>query len=262
MKIIGLKTYISFIFISIIAILNLSKSMAQLVNIESKHMQTDSIRFALKADLMGKYVDNNGSYLYSVRSAITSQLKTKDLKKIFFLVGDYKVIRTKGKDFQNSWFAHLRYNQKITNLFRIEAFIQDQNNQLLEINSRKLIGGGVRLKLISENNFKAYFGNSYMYETEKSDRSDKRYYNHRNSSYLSLSFHFVKSKLSLTNTSYFQPLYEDFSNYRILEQFRADLPISKYLSLITVFNYFINSKTPSGDTDTSSSTNFGLSVRI
>ena len=109
---------------------------SQLVNIESKRMQTDSIRFALRADLSTRYTDNNGNYIFQIGSSLSTQVKTKNLNKIFFLLGNYNLIRTKDKDFANTWFAHLRYNQQISEVFRIESFIQSQDNQLLEINSK------------------------------------------------------------------------------------------------------------------------------
>ncbi|MGS0528135.1 hypothetical protein ACU8V7_25960 [Zobellia nedashkovskayae] len=57
---------------------------AQLVNIESQRMQKDSVRFALKSDLLFNYTDNNGAYILAIGSNITTQVKSKDLNKIFF----------------------------------------------------------------------------------------------------------------------------------------------------------------------------------
>ena len=231
---------------------------AQLVNIESKRMQLDSIRFALKGDLFFNYTNNKGDYLFQIGSGLSTQLKSKDYKKIYFFIGNYNLVRSEDQDFQNSWFFHLRYNQKLSNFFRLEGFLQNQNNELLTINSRNLIGLGIRLKLISKENTKVYFGNSYMYEKERIKSLDKSFYNHRNSSYLSLTFNLAQSNLELTSTTYFQPLYEEISNYRVLHQMKAEYKLSKALSLATLFDYFYNSLEVNESTDYSSKLYFGL----
>ncbi len=239
-----------------------SNAHAQLVNIESKRMQKDSIRFALKSDVLLNYTNNNGDYIFQVGSNLTTQLKSKDLKKIYFFIGNYNLIRTQGQDFQNSWFLHLRYNQKLTNLFRLEAFVQNQNNTLLTITGRNLVGAGIRLKFISTETTKAYFGNSYMYEIERIDVLDQQFYNHRNSSYLSMNQSFKKSRLDLTGTVYFQPLYRAIQNHRILCQLKSELPISEVIKLSALYNYFYSSLSQDLESDRSSHLSFGITFEI
>lgn len=235
---------------------------AQLVNIESKRMQKDSVRFAFKSDVLFDYADNNGDYILEVGTNIATQYKSKDLNKIFFFIGNYDLIRSKEKDFQNSWFFHLRYNQKLSNLFRLEAFLQNQNNTLLTITSRNLVGAGIRLKVVSTETTKLYLGNAYMYEIEKNDATDQRFFNHRNSSYLSLSYAFQKIKLDLTGTVYFQPLYDEIANHRILNQVKAELPITKIVSLSALYDYFYSSFSTTTDIDRSSKLSVGLTFSM
>ncbi len=234
----------------------------QLVNIESKRMQKDSTRFALKSDVLFDYTDNNGDYIFQVGSNVTTQLKSKDLKKIYFFIGNYKLIRSQDQDFQNSWFFHLRYNQKLSDLFRLEAFIQNQNNTLLTITTRNLVGAGVRLKFLNTERTKAYFGNSYMYEIEEVDATNEQFFNHRNSSYLSLNQSFKNTKLDVTGTVYFQPLYGQLSNHRILCQLKAELPITTIVSLSALYNYFYSSFSPIAENDRSSNLSFGLTFTM
>ena len=240
----------------------LNRVNSQLINIESQRMQNDSVRFALKSDLLFNYTDNNGSYIVQIGSNIATQLKAKDLRKTYFFIGNYNLIRSKDEEFQNSWFFHLRYNQKLSKLFRLEAFLQNQNNRQLTITSRNLIGVGARLKFISTENGKAYFGNSYMYEIERIGETEQQFYNHRNSSYLSLSQHFTKTNLDLIGTVYFQPLYTNISNHRILAQLKAELPISKRLSFSALYNYFFANFPQSATSDYSSNLKLGLTFQI
>jgi len=239
-----------------------SSLFGQLVNIESKRMQTDSIRFVLKNDFAFSYTDNNGKYLYQVSNGLSTQVKSKDLRQIYLLLGTYKLIRTADVELANSWFLHFRANYKVTKLFRLESFVQSQGDQVLDVNSRNLIGAGARLKLISKENLKLYVANAYMYEVERSDEFDNLFYNHRNSSYISFTGYLPKAKLSIINTLYYQPLFKDFSDYRLLEQFKMEYPITKYLKIFALYNYYYDSFTPKERSQYSSSTKVGLSINL
>ena len=237
---------------------------AQLVNIESQRMQTDDVRFVLKTDFLFNYSNNDGVYIYRFDIGLATQYKFKNLNNTIFLIGNYGLIRSEGLDYQNSWFLHLRYNRKLghSKRFRLESFIQDQNNELLTVNSRNLIGLGLRYKFVKGKNFRAYFGNSYMYEKEVSDIVNQKYYNHRNSSYLSLNLKLTESGLELLNTVYFQPLYTDISNFRVLEPFKAEMPLFGNFKVSALFNYFYNNINPLGTSEFTSVVSVGLTYQI
>ncbi len=237
-------------------------SQAQLVNIEAKRMHTDSTRFVLKSDLLFNYTDNNGEYVLAMNTNISTQFKSKDLNKIYFLVLNYNLVRTDEKDFQNSWFFHARYNRKLSQFFRLETFVQNQNNTQLTIIRRNLVGVGLRFKMIDKKNTQAYFGNSYMYEIEKQNGIDQRFYNHRNSSYLSLNQSFEKIHLDLITTLYFQPLYRDIQNHRILCQVKAEIPLTDHIGLSALYNYFYTSFSSELENDRSSTINVGITFSI
>ena len=95
-----------------------------------------------------------------------------------------------------------------------------------------------------------------------SDEVDQNYYNHRNSSYLSLSLNLKESKLELLNTVYFQPLYTDISNFRVLEQFKAEMPVFKKIKVSMLFNYFFNNLNPFGTSEFTSVFSVGLTYEI
>ena len=120
----------------------------------------------------------------------------------------------------------------------------------------------IKLKIISKENFRMYFGEAYMYEEEKSDVFNVKDYNHRASSYLSFSANTNKSNLEITNTIYFQPLYSALSDYRILQQLQISVPLSKVLGFNTTLNYYHDSETPSGNSQFSTNISAGLSVTL
>ena len=237
-------------------------SYSQLVNIESKRMQTDSTRYVFRADLSSSYTNNNGDYLYLINSNLTAQVKSKDLNNILFLIGDYGLITSENIEFQNAWFLHLRYNQELTELFRFEAFIQSQENKILDINRRNLIGAGIRLKLLSKEHLRLYWGNAYMYEYERTNDLDVEVYNHRYSTYLSLSMSNKSNTLNLTNTCYYQPLLRDFGDTRILDQLKMNFQLTKKLSFFTLFEYFNDSITLKDRSQYSINTSFGIGLNL
>jgi hypothetical protein len=233
---------------------------AQLVNIESKRMQTDSVRFALNADFSFNHNNNDGTQVNQIDAALTTQLKSKDLRKILFLLGNYKFIDSEEENLQNVWFLHARFNYKFNQVLRLETFIQGQYNQLLIVEQRNLIGAGLRVKWMDRSRFTGYAGNSYMYEMESSDRAGTTRYNHRNSTYLTLSYSAKSEKFSVANTVYYQPLYRDLNDYRILEQFRLDIPLSSWFKVFTIYNYYFDSKTPLNTKEYTSHLNFGIGI--
>lgn len=237
-------------------------AQAQLVNIEAKRMQQDSIRFALKSDVLFNYTDTNGEYILEVGSNLTTRLKSRDLKKSYFFIGHYDLKRSEDKDFQNAWFLHLRFNQKLTDFWGIESFLQNQHDALLTITRRNLIGAGVRLTLISKENTKLFFGNSYMYEIEIIKDTDQHLFNHRNSTYLSVSHVFEKPMLNLTGTLYFQPLYRYIGDHRILCQLKAELPLTQHISVSALYDNFYNNFSDVLDIDRSSKVKIGLTLTI
>ena len=244
----------------ITALLFSSLVSAQLVNIEAKRMQTDSVRFALAADFSFNHTNNDGKQVNQIDAALTTQLKSRDLKKIYFVLGNYKLIDSDEKNLQNSWFLHGRFNYKFNQVLRFESFLQGQYNQLLVVEQRNLVGAGLRVKWVDKERFSGYAGNSYMYEVEYSDRAGTTNYNHRNSTYLTLSYAPKSGRFSVTNTLYYQPLYRELEDYRILEQFRLDFPLSNWFKIFTIYNYYFDSKTPLDTKEYTSNLNFGAGL--
>lgn len=235
---------------------------AQLVNIEAKRIQTDSVRFVLNADFAFNHTNSDGAKVNQIDGALTTQFKSKDYKKIYLFLGNYKLIDSDEKNLQNSWFLHGRFNYKLNKSLRLEAFLQGQYNQLLVVEQRNLVGLGLRVKWIEKENFTGYLGNSYLYEVEYSNDAGTTEYNHRNSTYLSLSYFPKSERFFISNTVYYQPLYRDFNNYRILEQFRIDIPLSKWFKVFTVYDYYFDSKTPLNTREYTSDLKMGVGISL
>lgn len=232
----------------------------QLINIESKRMHTDSIRFALVGGIDFSYTNNDGHEIYNLSNNITSQFKTKDLKKIFLLAANYNVIKSNEEEFTNIWMIHFRANYQISELFRAETFLQTQHDEVLDISRRDLWGIGIRMKLISKDHTSIYWGNALMYEKEESEKFDDVQYNNRHSTYFSLTSKSRDNKMEITNTFYYQPQYNDFSDYRILNELKLSYSILKGLNSHVRYVHYVDSITPDPvhGSQESSNIQFGL----
>lgn len=239
-----------------------SSLYSQIVNIESARMQTDSVRFVLGNDFAFRYNDNDGNYIFEVRDNIYTQLKSKDFRKLYFLLGNFGLIRSEGEDFSNNWLVHLRFNYRLTRVIRLETFVQSQGNQLLDVSGRHLFGVGLRFRAIATEHIRLYLANSYMYEMELSDALNQNFYNHRNNTYMSFSVELPNSKIIITNILYYQPLYRDISNYNISEQFKIEVPLSAKIGVNSSFYYFYDSQTPANRSQYTSTLFIGIGINI
>jgi Protein of unknown function, DUF481 len=218
---------------------------AQLVNIEARRIHNDSVQQAGEFNFDYSYSDVNNKKLTVFNSALTLQQKSKNLKNYVLLLASAELSKAKGEDLENSSFLHLRYNHKINKILRWEVFTQLQSNLPIGVRLRYLTGTGPRFKLSNNSHFNFYLGSLYMFEYEKTTGGQKTT-GHRNSSYVSFSVDVPAVKAELVSTTYFQPLFADFRDYRILSENRLDFNITKKIKVQTSFRYFFDSRPPEG----------------
>ena len=89
-----------------------------------------------------------------------------------------------------------------------------------------------------------------------------KFYQHRKNTYLSFNATVSKSDIEILNTVYYQPLYEDFSNYRVLNQFKIEVPISEKFSINTILNYTYLSKTDLYEKQSTTNLSIGLGLNL
>ena len=255
-------------YLLILAVLIALPLQAQIKNIEKLRIWSGDRHWSADGRVDLSYNNIDGNYVFQVgtNAGVLYKFRDKNEKfnnKILFH-GNFALIRAENENLNNNWFLHLRYNKELTQFFRVEGFVQSQENQLLAISSRNLIGGGIRLKPLQdmrnkkERNLHLYIGLAYMYETERSKNFNVDFYNHRASSYLTAAFKFNDSKLVIINTLYYQPLLKDFDNFRLSEELSIEFPISDTVGFQTSFNYFLNNRTPAGDAEYQSFMGFGF----
>ena len=282
-----------FLLAILISCFNSNLFAQSLANIESQRIKSGDKRFVLDGGFNFSYNNNNGNYWMNIGSGINAQFKNKTFDKIYLVIGSYNLARSRSEKFQDAWFLHFRFNYKLKNLLklktealRFESFIQSSRNEQFIVNSRNLIGAGLRLKLVlseptpaetdanssmttesttEDKNSKPtiilYLGSSYMYEEEKSDIFNTDFFNHRNSTYVSFKAQ-INENFSIINNTYFQPLFSEFSDYNFLEQLIISTKISDEIQFNTQFNYFHDNKIPGGGKYFTSGFSAGVTIAL
>jgi len=145
-------------------------------------------------------------------------------------------VKTKDKG-----FIHLRTIRDFEkNYFFGEVFTQLEFDRFLNLRSRFLFGGGLRLDFISmfkdndtaQNNVKLFAGVGLMYENEVYSSEGTVYISHlRSTNYLSLIMA-ITEDIDLGAVYYYQPALVDFKDYRYTLDLRFRMKLSGKLSLL------------------------------
>lgn len=223
------------------------QTSAQVVNIESLRIQSDTIRIAGHFNVSYAFQKNDNKTLHVFKSNLVYQFKTKSFKDIFFVLGNYEFTEANASKLSNAGFIHLRYNRKLNKTLRWEIYHQDQTNRLLALYFRSLTGTGMRLKLAGKKYFKSYLGIAAFYEYEESQEAKVVYKNDfRSSNYWVLSFELPGNKGEITSTTYYQPMLNNWSDFRLTNQTQLVLSFNKNWSYTCHLNYFFDKVPPTG----------------
>lgn len=232
---------------------------AQLINVESKRMQEDTVSFAGAVASSFSYEQNNDATLLQTSNSVTLQTRSKSRKDVFLLLGSYDLKKTNSGNFSNAGFAHFRYTRKFNKYFRWECFVQYQANPVLLLDKRSLIGTGPRLKVFNKPNLKLSLGAMYMYELENTlEDIPQQYSDHRLSTYFTVNYVIINDKVEITSVTYYQPLFQDFSDLRITNQTSISLFFTKNLSFDIGLKYLYDASPPVGVVSNSFLTKLGL----
>lgn len=216
------------IAILLILILWTKLSFGQVVNIENRRVKSDSSGWYSEFNTGFKYLKEVNP-VFTFANDLRSQLKRE--KDLFLILGNYELSRSKGKTLTHNAFFHFRYNYKLTKYLRWEAFTQFQFNEITKVKNRFLLGTGPRWKLFDAGFGAMYIGNTYMFEVNrelKLDNTIRLQLDNRLSNYLSFSV-FPLENVSIISTSYYQPVLNRWTDYRLSSVSDLRLKVNKYL---------------------------------
>jgi Protein of unknown function, DUF481 len=216
---------------------------AQIVNIESARMQSDTVGWMGGVGASFSLVKNSQQI---TETDIRSHIQYKTQKDIWFIIGHYGFLKGGQQKFVSNSFAHLRYNRKINTWLRWEIFVQAQDNYATNIDSRYLAGTGPRFKIADTKRFHLYMASLFMYEYEKERTKPPVIHNDiRNSSYISFTIR-ADRMLEIISTTFYQPLLNNFNDCRLLNETQLRARTGKHFSMIMEWNYLFD-RFPAGN---------------
>ncbi|MCF7801897.1 MAG: DUF481 domain-containing protein [Candidatus Marinimicrobia bacterium] len=140
-----------------------------------------------------------------------------------------------GSQIYNAAFVHLRYNLHLKTPITPEIFTQYQFDKSLKLNTRFLIGSGIRLEGNVTKNLYMAFGTGYMWEQENYEQ-DISLTTPRWTNYMVVNWH-PKPPVSISNTLYAQPAFDEFSFIRILNEGSLRVELTRHIVLRMTLNY-------------------------
>lgn len=209
-------------------LVSITSLQAQILNVETLRKVTDTSGFSGNASLNFALKRNTNDF-FTLSNQIHVQYKMN--KHLVLFKNDIAFQKIEGDNFENSGIQHLRYNYKIKPIITWEVFGQAQYNKVSKIDFRGLLGTGPRFKVSGNENYRVYLGTLAMYEYEDvNDGVTGIQRNARGSAYISCSL-FPLENISFVSTTYYQPKFNQFSDYRISSQSSLAVDIYKNFSL-------------------------------
>ncbi len=227
----------SFIFVAFLTI----SYKSQVINIEGKRFLNDTNGLVGRSDFNFNVNQNTQQAL---TLGINVHLQYKHNKHRFLAISDLAIIKAANQDYQNTGYLHFRYSYKLHKLITWENFTQGQYNRVLLLDKRYLVGTGPRFRVIKIKHFRVYASTMYMYEFQSQAFETITQYNHRFNGYITLNVDF--DRFDFTSTTFYQPLINDFSNYRIATDNNVDISINHRFNFRIGLNLLYDTKQPSG----------------
>ncbi len=226
-----MKFFLRIIFL--IASTNLIHS--QVINVETLRRVTDSAKWTGSLSLSIDLIKNKNNIF---KIANKAHVQYNDNENLYLFINDLKFEKLEGSSFVNRGTQHLRYNRRVSNTIKFEAFLQAQYDAVSEIDFRGLAGLGPRFKIYGSEDYRFYLGTLIMYERENASEVENNIVREtiRGSAYVSFSI-YPTAYVSIISTSYYQPRLSSFRDFRLSTDTAILFKIFDTLAFKTSFTY-------------------------
>jgi len=209
--------------------------------------QVNTERYRKDYETLGFTLTNTTGFNYETGN--TEELEISESVRLdwnnpiqdYYAVLEYDFKTASNVKTKDKGFIHLRTIRDLKgNYFFGEAFTQYEMDRFLNLQSRFLFGGGLRVDFISmlkendttQNNVKLFAGVGLMYENEVYSSEETIYISHlRSTNYISLIMA-ITADVDLGVVYYYQPAIKDFKDYRHTTDIKFRMKISDRLSLL------------------------------
>lgn len=156
------------------------------------------------------------------------------LKQRVFLTGSGRFAENAEAPFISQTYLHARWTAMWHPRIGSDTFVQHQYNRFFRLERRSLVGAGVRVEIVHERPILVWGGSAYMLELERIDVApgapdDPQTLDHRWTNYLTVRASLDRGRVLLQNTVYYQPRFDDFEDFRVLEEAEVVTRLTDYL---------------------------------
>lgn len=225
------------------------------VNIENKRMTRDESGIGGSVGLSIELERGNSELTEIITKP---QVVVRSGASQWFLLNEYSFTEAGRTTVINEGFSHLRYNYNVTDRVAAEALTQFQYNREQDLQIRSLLGAGLRFELIERERSSLAVGVTGMYEYEELV-TGSIIRTARNSDYVAIRVK-LRQHLTLSNTIYLQPAFDDVGDIRVLDDLELSVAISKWLAITLEVKYRYDSEPPAGVKEYDLSLKNGLTV--
>jgi hypothetical protein len=223
----------SITLVCILSFFLLSTDIIPQINAEKFRIATDSLGFSARVDLDLTLLAGNTDFVFLGTNARLNYNRGNDYT-FLVLNGGYGI--NDGESFFSQAIFHLRNVDALNDFASVEEFVQYNNNKEILLLDRALIGGGLRLKLINNDELVMRIGPSIFFEHEVYDLDSlSKHKRITNSVRLNLYFTSLikfQENLSFLSIIYLQPKIDQFEDFRILFDSALNIKLGKSFDLM------------------------------
>lgn len=229
------------ISILLVCLLQSSFLICQVVNIEQARVKLDSTGWAGIAHASFQS-QKYQSLLFSasLRGAVQHRVD----RRVWMYLIDAGISAADNVQFNNNALAHVRYNYVLLeDVLQWETFTQMQQNRLLGLDRRNLLGSGFRWTIADNEKGNFNFGLLAMLEVERAKPAPGSYLFGRASSYFSFIWK-EPGKFALSSTTYYQPIIGNGADFRLMGQHALAFALHDLWSFRVELTHFYDSRPP------------------
>lgn len=226
----------------LIGLLSLSFPSLAIVNVSDLHLKQPKPGFNAYMDIALGGASGN-----TVKSDFTMGTRFQRYKdgKTDYLLLDYQYSQGQGSVYDHSSFLHYRHISPLNAIWDSEMFLQGEANPLASLNSRQLLGLGLRYTLSRIPDKRTfYLGSSAMYVVE--DITGSGIENRWRANLYFIAAWKPSSKLTISSSTYYQPALDNLLDFHILEQLSIKISVNDDTAVVFNLDIKEDSNPPGG----------------
>lgn len=217
-------------------------TFAQLVNVEKRRKdKKEGLQGVIK---FSGSLNKNTSIITQLNNNVQLQYYKK--QNTLLLFNDITFMQIDDSVYINKGFQHLRYNYSFANeRITWEVFGQNQYNSIRLLKHRVLGGTGPRFKIAGNDSssFSLHIGLLSMFEYELLTDDSTDSHEIKGDFYLTTNYAFNET-FSIGHTTYYQPHYSKWSDFRIASETLLAIKINKFFAINFIYHILYDAIPP------------------